>query len=92
MAAVAATVDTKTVKGVMLCDRPPQNNDDNVNYGTALDTTHKYKPFLPTSSNVANEQLGLTPAYKVNVSIFDYNRLTERCIVRSCFEHYECSL
>ena len=47
-----------TFKGVMLCDRPadlvPANND----------LAAKYKPFLPTSSSAANEQLGLTPAYK----------------------------
>lgn len=48
----------KNFKGVMLCDRPAE-------VATKWQDGHKYRPFLPTSKSAANEQLGLTPAYKV---------------------------
>lgn len=59
MATEVAATAAKTFKGVMLCERPA-NGDMKIADGGA-----KYRPFLPTSSSAANEQLGLTPAYKV---------------------------
>ena len=60
MAAEVATTAAKTFKGVMLCERPADSN-----IKSADGAGGKYRPFLPTSSSAANEQLGLTPAYKV---------------------------
>ena len=59
-AAAGGTVAAKSFKGVMLCDRPAADA-----VASKWQDGNKYRPFLPTSRSAANEQLGLTPAYKV---------------------------